>query len=93
MLVVISCEGDVATVTIHHLRYGEKIVFLAFFIYLIYDFCVYLKCILYGYMISLKCGDEEENSLDHIIYSMDYSTFANSNLLFCRAAVKECWVI
>ena len=44
-------------------------------------------------MISLKCGDEEENSLDHIVYSMDYSTFANSNLLFCRAAVKECWVI
>ena len=33
MLVVISCEGDVATVTIHHLRYGEKIVFLAFFLF------------------------------------------------------------
>ena len=26
------------------------------------DFCVYLKRIPYGYMISLKCGDEEENS-------------------------------
>ena len=61
MLVVISCEGDVAAITIHHLRYCEKNDVSSIFD-LIYDFCVYLTCIPYDYMISLKCGDDEENS-------------------------------
>jgi len=57
----ISCEGNIATITIHHLRHCEKN-YVCSISYLICDFCVYLKRIPYGYMISLKCGDEEENS-------------------------------
>ena len=54
---VILCEGDVASITIH----CEKNCVFSIFD-LIYDFCVYLTCIPYDYMISLKCGDDEENS-------------------------------
>ena len=61
MLVVISCEGDVAAITIHHLRYCEKNEVSSIFDLICY-FCVYLKCIPYSYMISLKRGDKEENS-------------------------------
>ena len=58
---LISCEDNVAIITIHHLRYCEKNCVCSIS-YLICDFYVYLKCIPYSYMISLKYGDEEENS-------------------------------
>ena len=49
---------------------------------------MYLKCIPYGFMISLKCG-VRRRKFEGSHYIMDYSTFANSNLLFCSAGEKE----